>query len=211
VSKKAIVFIDGNNFYHNIKKTGVRPGSVNLYRVCQLITDTFGVEFTKSIYYNSIPDIRDGEKMYYGHLSYLSEVARLPNFEVKTRKLQKQSVREFQEEKQRMLSALDFCEKCRPLAEKNCFGCVGTHKKKEKGIDVMIAVDMVENAIENRYDCFVLISGDADFIPALELVRKRGKRIFSASLEPGYSINLTKKFPSLILTKELIEENCLKQ
>ncbi len=39
---------------------------------------------------------------------------------------------------------------------------------KEKGVDVLLAIDMITNAYENNYDIAVLLSGDADFILAIE-------------------------------------------
>lgn len=209
-SKKAIVFIDGNNFYHNIRQMGMAPGNVDFYKLSELACSHFGLVHTHSVYYNSIPDISDGAENYHAHMKFLGEVGRLPKFEVKTRKLQKHSTKEILRQKLDKLSELDVCSKCKPLFEDNCLKCVGAFKKREKGIDVMIAVDMVEDAIENRHDCFVLISGDADFIPALELIRRKGKKVFSASLPKGYSTLLREKFPFLVLGTELIEERCSK-
>ncbi len=40
---------------------------------------------------------------------------------------------------------------------------------KEKGIDVAIALDMVIAGIEGKFDVAILVSGDADFIPATRL------------------------------------------
>lgn len=41
---------------------------------------------------------------------------------------------------------------------------------KEKGIDVIIAIDMVVMAMMKRYDVAVLVSEDTDLLPALEAV-----------------------------------------
>jgi uncharacterized LabA/DUF88 family protein len=47
----------------------------------------------------------------------------------------------------------------------------------EKGVDVKIAVDIVVGAYENLYDRLILVSSDTDLLPALEVVRRRGKEI----------------------------------
>lgn len=52
---------------------------------------------------------------------------------------------------------------------------------REKGIDVLIAVDMVRGAIEDRFDVAVLVSADNDLVPALEAVVASGKRVEVAS------------------------------
>jgi uncharacterized LabA/DUF88 family protein len=46
-------------------------------------------------------------------------------------------------------------------------------KAQEKGIDVLIAVDLVTLAIDNAYDIAVLASADTDLIPALEYVARQ--------------------------------------
>jgi uncharacterized LabA/DUF88 family protein len=43
---------------------------------------------------------------------------------------------------------------------------------KEKGIDVLIAIDMVMLAMDDDYDIAILFSNDTDLVPALEAVMK---------------------------------------
>lgn len=50
-------------------------------------------------------------------------------------------------------------------------------KHHEKGVDVKIAVDIVVGAYEDLYDRLTLVSSDTDLLPALQIVRKRGKEI----------------------------------
>lgn len=44
---------------------------------------------------------------------------------------------------------------------------------EEKKTDVNIAVSMMEDAIDARADCFILVSGDSDMEPAVQWIRKR--------------------------------------
>ena len=61
----------------------------------------------------------------------------------------------------------------------------------EKGIDVMISADMVSKAlVENRCDCCVLITGDSDFIPVMQLIKKAGKEVLTVSVIKGYAREL---------------------
>ncbi|OGQ89426.1 MAG: hypothetical protein A2289_07455 [Deltaproteobacteria bacterium RIFOXYA12_FULL_58_15] len=46
----------------------------------------------------------------------------------------------------------------------------------EKGVDVLIAIDLVRLAAEGGYDTAVLFSGDADLVPAIEMVRQVYRR-----------------------------------
>lgn len=64
--------------------------------------------------------------------------------------------------------------------------------------------------IKKECDCLVLFSGDADFIPALNLIKSNGKRVFVSSVYEGFSYDLRKKFPFFILDTKSIINNCLK-
>ena len=78
-------------------------------------------------------------------------------------------------------------------------------KKKEKGIDVWIAIDMIRKSIiENECDICILISGDADFVPALSLIKSHGKEILTAMVTFGYSSELIREFPFFILRRETL-------
>jgi uncharacterized LabA/DUF88 family protein len=63
---------------------------------------------------------------------------------------------------------------------------------REKGIDVMIAVDMVRGALADEFDVAVLMSADTDLIPAAEAVLDAGKWLEFAAWRPdvGWSTHL---------------------
>ena len=63
-SKRVFVFFDGNNFYHNLKATFIKPGSINLSKVTNLVATHFECDLLHTIYYNSVPSIEDGEDIY---------------------------------------------------------------------------------------------------------------------------------------------------
>ena len=52
-----------------------------------------------------------------------------------------------------------------------------SEKKIQKGVDVYIACSMLKHAFENQYDTAVILSGDKDFLPVIEMVRDMGKRV----------------------------------
>lgn len=62
----------------------------------------------------------------------------------------------------------------------------------EKGIDVMLAVDMVSGALRDEYDVAVLLSADTDLVPAAEAVLDAGKWLEFAAWRPdvGYASHL---------------------
>ena len=49
-------------------------------------------------------------------------------------------------------------------------------KTEEKGSDVNLALHMLNDAWEDRYDCAAMVSNDSDLAGALRMVRSRGKR-----------------------------------
>lgn len=57
----------------------------------------------------------------------------------------------------------------------------------EKGVDVMIASDLIMHAYEDHYDVAILVSGDADFYPALQAVKDIGKQVEVAAFDSNLS------------------------
>lgn len=70
---------------------------------------------------------------------------------------------------------------------------------REKGIDVLLALHMVMGAMRDEYDVAVLVSGDTDLVPALEMVCTLGKRCEVAAWQPdlGYRSRLSTPARSL--------------
>lgn len=70
---------------------------------------------------------------------------------------------------------------------------LGSTKKAvgtEKGIDVMIATDLLYFAWSGFYDVAILVSGDADFAYAVQAVKNMGKHVEVAYFEGGVSKDL---------------------
>lgn len=206
--KKAIVFVDANNWYHNVKNFFFEPGKVDITKVANLLCAAKGYELSQIRWYASTPSIDDGEEAYYKHMSFLEHLEK-KGIKVITRKLQRLSNKETAEKRKHTIDNLDLCQHCRPIVE-SVFLDVANLKKKEKGIDVWVATDIIKySVIESKCDVCILISGDADFVPALELVKSRKKEILSAMVPFGYSSELRSKFPFFILRKETLVK-CLR-
>jgi len=60
----------------------------------------------------------------------------------------------------------------------------------EKGIDVMLATDLLHFAWNNLYDVAVLVSGDSDYAYALQAVKNMGKHVEVAYFENNISKDL---------------------
>ena len=56
-------------------------------------------------------------------------------------------------------------------------------REGEKGVDVGIAVDMISKIVD--YDVAILVSGDADFLPAVRFIKDRMRQVYQFSLAQG--------------------------
>ncbi len=80
----------------------------------------------------------------------------------------------------------------------------------EKGIDILIAVDMVTQALWNYYDTGILVSGDGDFAPMLSRIKNAGKHVENASFDSRRSKSLIESSDLFIeLTPEDLQD-CFK-
>jgi uncharacterized LabA/DUF88 family protein len=157
--RSAIVFIDGNNWYHNVKSLVGKPRGIDFGKLGELICERFGLDLVEVRYYNSVPDIDLGEENYYKHMVFLAGLKK-KGVKVNVRKLKV------------VMSG-------------------GRKLRIEKGVDVMIAADMIDFClVEGKCDVCVLISGDADFLPAMDVIKKQGREVITASVSRGYSRDL---------------------
>jgi uncharacterized LabA/DUF88 family protein len=47
----------------------------------------------------------------------------------------------------------------------------------EKGVDILLATDMITHGYKNNYDTAILVAGDNDFVPAIQAVKDNGKNM----------------------------------
>lgn len=89
----------------------------------------------------------------------------------------------------------------------------------EKGVDVQLTLEMTKYAIKSEIKNFLLIAGDADFLPVVDMVQKEGKKvilvysIINAS-DPSLSVTTNTEYFKCVnkrfeLTEEFMENNIL--
>ena len=201
--KKAIVFVDSNNWYHNVKKW-FTPSEIDISKVVSFIAKEKNLEILEIRWYASVPSIEDNKLDYMKHMNFLS-ILQGKGIKVITRKLQRLSNKEILKKRQELLESWDLCEVCKPIV-KESFLDIADYNKKEKGIDVWIAIDMVKESFQGDINCCVLISGDADFVPAFSLIKEIGKEVLSCFVPSGYSNELRQKFPYMLLSREILND-----
>ena len=206
MSKRAIIFVDANNWYHNVKHY-FKPGDIDIVKLKELIAKENNLEIIEIRWYASMPNRKDNELIYKRQRAFLGNLQK-QGIKIITRKLQSLSTKELKKKRQDYMESWDLCNVCKPIVEES-FLDIADHHTKEKGIDVWIAIDMVKEAITENIDCVVLISGDADFVPAFNLIKEVGKDVLSCSVPSGYSNELRQKFPFLILKREKLNK-CLR-
>lgn len=61
---------------------------------------------------------------------------------------------------------------------------------KEKGVDVLLVVDAIEETKARTADTLILLSGDADFVPAINLLKEYGMKTVNLHTYSGSSNEL---------------------
>ena len=49
---------------------------------------------------------------------------------------------------------------------------------RQKGVDVLMAIDMIDKANSNQYDVAIIVAGDLDHLEAIKTIRNKGKQVF---------------------------------
>ena len=68
----------------------------------------------------------------------------------------------------------------------------GKQRTFEKGVDVALATDLLGMAWENAFDVAILVSGDGDYVGAVEKVMSKGKNVEVVSFRGSCSPDLKK-------------------
>lgn len=105
---------------------------------------------TNVFYYIAPLDITSNEETYWKHQKFLAKLEKIPGFKVV------------------------LCTLRKYLKEDGTFGF------EVKGDDVYIANDLLVGAYENFYDTAILVSGDEDFIPVINTLKRLRKKTENA-------------------------------
>jgi uncharacterized LabA/DUF88 family protein len=99
--------------------------------------------------------------------------------------LHEQKSSEEQTKKHEQIHAYDFFE-----LRNGRIKDAGDGKPRQKGVDALIAIDMVSKAYENQYDIAVLLAGDDDFVDVVNAVKNTGKQVYGMYFSKHISDNL---------------------
>jgi uncharacterized LabA/DUF88 family protein len=149
-TKRAIVFIDGQNLYHSVREAfGYTFPNYDIRKLSETICQRYSWNIEEVRFYTGVPDLQDdarwnnfwirklaamgqiGIKIFSRSLRYRNQTVRLPNGKTHT-------------------------------------FLVG----QEKGIDVRIAIDVIRFAHERKYDVALIFSQDQDLTEVADEVRR---------------------------------------
>jgi len=86
--------------------------------------------------------------------------------------------------RERKPKAPQRCPACH-LAITDCPHCKeAIHATQEKGVDTLIATDMIRLAWEGAYELAVLATSDRDLVPAVEFLNLKGRKVVHAGFPP---------------------------
>ena len=180
---RVCIFIDGSNFYHALKEANL-PVRVDLGKLGVKLTGT-DRRHIHTYYYNA-PLIRPRRDD--------------PQYDAKDQRCRKQ---------QRFFNALRFIPNL--TFKRGWLRRLPDGGQVEKGVDVMLATDMLTLAFKDRYDVAILVSSDADYKHAVEAVKfEIGKTVELRQVEGSKAYDLITAASAYIpITADIIND-CLR-
>jgi uncharacterized LabA/DUF88 family protein len=190
---RVAVFIDYQNVYHGAREVFGGPrtapptmGHVNPLRLGLLLTQLGeevdpNRELTGVTVYRGRPGSKSHRNLQAAFARQVDAWKQMPRLTVRTRPLRYQ-----------------------PIAWSS--GAPSEWRGEEKGIDVLIALDIALGARDNRYDVAVVVSADTDLIPAIEVALEAGRRVETATWVGPGSRQWPLRVPNRLLWNHQLDE-----
>jgi uncharacterized LabA/DUF88 family protein len=188
VADRAVVFIDGNNWFHGLCNVGVENRArLDYKKISEKLVGPR--EWVGTRYYIGQVNQKYNASLYAQQRSFLASLTKTdPRISVHFGRLEPRMVsNEAANElrnylgsvKERIDSAIftDLSE----IAQRHTDATIFV----EKAVDVFLAIDFVTLAISNAFDAAYLLTADGDYTPAVDAVRQLGKKVYAASCVRG--------------------------
>lgn len=145
--KRICVYIDGANFYGGLTSINRNFSDIN-FDLEKYVKFLCGKnKLVKIYYYNALVKKKINEKIWKKQNKLFDRLHKLDKFWVK------------------------LCTR------KSRLNILGKEYYTIKGDDIFLALDMMEDCYNDKFDKVILISGDGDFTELLKRVKKKGKEI----------------------------------
>ena len=196
---RAVLFVDGNNWYHSLHGLGLtRLSRLDYAVISKKLTGPRTWIATR--YYIGEVHQRGNSRLYADQRRFLARLTSTDSrISVHLGRLETRVVRnEAALELRRYLGnppmriERGIYNDLLEIARRHATSQVAV----EKAVDVMLAVDMVTMGERNEFDAAYLLSADGDFTPALEALRALRERVYAVS--PSYGAQVAAAVDSFI-------------
>ena len=164
--QRVYAYFDGSNFYH-LLKLNYSLSNIDFSKVSQDMLQKNEI-LGKVKYYNSPVNQQEEPEIYSKQLKFFEKIKNSPLLELRLGRLVKRKIGKINivcPECGLQIAKSVNCPKCGKL-----INLENISKTSDKGLDVKIAIDLLLDAIDGKYDTALLFSGDADFSPAIEYI-----------------------------------------
>lgn len=170
---RVYAYFDGSNFYHYcLQSYGIK--NINFFDFTNQVINLNTEKLIKIKYFNCPVSQQDYPEIYPKQQRFFDDLRKTPLVELLLGNLVKRPLGKINincpscgYQKSEILT----CPTCkRRIDVKQCF------KFSEKGVDVKLAIHMLLDALENKYDTALLFSSDSDYSPAINYIIKSLKK-----------------------------------
>jgi uncharacterized LabA/DUF88 family protein len=191
MTQRAIFFIDGSNWYHSLKRQDIgAPGELDYAKISQKLAGTR--EWIETRYYIGALNQASNPGAYADQRRFLS---RLQNTDQRIRILlgrlePRPEPNPLAAELHRWIDSRpdDLVPGSQEWLRARADAHTNVWTLKEKAVDIMLAVDLIRLAGDDRYDAAYVLSADGDFTPAVEAVRASGRTVYGVSPDRSYAL-----------------------
>ena len=173
--KRVYAYVDASNFYH-LSKLNYGSSKVYYNHLVNFLLKPEIEELIRIKYFVAPVNRQECPKMYSHQQKFFHMLKKTPLLDLNLGKLVS-----------RPLNNITInCSDCGPqkAEELQCPNCDNkiklneTFKTTEKGVDVSLAINLLLDALTNKYDVALLISSDADFCPSIKyIIKELGKEV----------------------------------
>ena len=197
---RAILFIDGNNWYHSLRNAGLNEvGRLDYARVSEKLIGP-SRKWVGTRYYigqvrqQSQPTLYAEQRRFLARLTNRDNRITVHLGRLEPRSVDNPAAYELSAYLGSLTTPIDS------TVYRDLFELANRHRvvetQSEKAVDVMLAVDMVQMAMRDEYDAGYILSADGDYTPVAAAVHALGKKVYAAS--PAYGAQLAAKVKSFI-------------
>jgi uncharacterized LabA/DUF88 family protein len=188
LADRAVVFIDGNNWFHGLCNAGVEErGRLDYRKISEKLLGPR--EWIGTRYYIGQLNQKHNATLYAQQRSFLARLTSTdPRISVHFGRIEpriasNEAANELRKYLETVNGTID------PAIFSDLSDIAARHTDAtvfvEKAVDVFLAIDLVTLAINDEYDAAYVLTADGDYTPAVDAVRKLDKKVYAASCLNG--------------------------